>query len=116
VVDGVEVAPDVSVQDPGAVAAAGFLAGVSAGPAPAECELLDGVFLAVKKSVLRARGVRFDPAFPFHFYDLDFCRTARQQGLRLGTWPICITHQSNGGFETAQWNAGYQAYLAKWRS
>jgi GT2 family glycosyltransferase len=84
------------------------------GKAPAECELLDGVFLAVRKSSLLAAGVLFDPRFPFHFYDMDFCRAARQKGLRLGTWPICITHQSIGDFGPAPWVAGYQAYLAKW--
>lgn len=50
------------------------------GPAPAPCELLDGVFLAARKSKLREAGVRFDERFKFHFYDLDFCRTARNAG------------------------------------
>jgi GT2 family glycosyltransferase len=84
------------------------------GQVPAECELLDGVFLAVRKSVLLAAGVLFDPQFRFHFYDMDFCRTARKKGLRLGTWPICITHQSIGNFESTPWFDGYQTYLAKW--
>jgi hypothetical protein len=84
------------------------------GVTPAECELLDGVLLAARKSVLAERGVRFDPRFDFHFYDLDFCRTARGRGLRLGTWPICLTHQSNGGYGTESWKRGYQRYLEKW--
>lgn len=84
------------------------------GDTPAECELLDGVLLAARKSTLVARGVQFDPAFDFHFYDMDFCRAARKHGLRLGTWPICITHQSGGAFGTPQWTAKYQAYLTKW--
>lgn len=84
------------------------------GPPSEECELLDGVFLAARKSVLRREQVRFDPRFDFHFHDLDFCRTARKQGLRLGTWPICMTHQSGGAAGTPQWTAKYQAYLHKW--
>ena len=84
------------------------------GPAPAECELLDGVFLACRKSVVAAKGVAFDPRFDFHFYDLDFCRTARAKGLRLGTWPICITHQSEGAFNNAPWKQRYRDYLEKW--
>jgi len=84
------------------------------GDVPASCELLDGVFLAARKDVLATHGVLFDPQFPFHFYDLDFCRTARQCGLRLGTWPICLTHQSPGAFGTPQWDAAYRAYLEKW--
>jgi len=87
----------------------------SYGPVPAECELLDGVFLAARLRTLLERSVRFDPLFDFHFYDLDFCRSARLAGLRLGTWPICMTHQSNGlAFESAPWINAYGKYLKKW--
>ncbi len=86
------------------------------GTVPADCEFLDGVFLAARKDVLVSKGVRFDTRFDFHFYDMDFCRTARQAGLRLGTWPICLTHQSGGAFGTKQWQEKYQTYLAKWGS
>jgi GT2 family glycosyltransferase len=84
------------------------------GPAPADCELLDGVFLAARKSTLSRHGIRFDTRFDFHFYDVDFCRQARSKGLRLSTWPICMTHQSGGAFSTASWKDGYDRYLAKW--
>lgn len=84
------------------------------GPVPLECELLDGVFLATKKSTLINNDVRFDPRFDFHFYDLDFCRSARQRGLRLGTWPICLTHQSGGAFGTPAWLDKLRDYLDKW--
>ena len=68
------------------------------GQTPAECELLDGVFLAARRSRLMKSNVQFDPRFDFHFYDMDFCRTARKNGLRMGTWPICLTHQSTAAF------------------
>ena len=84
------------------------------GTVPAECELLDGLFLAVRKSALREREVLFDPRFDFHFYDLDFCRTARSRGLRLGTWPICLTHQSTGGFNSPAWQESLRLYREKW--
>jgi hypothetical protein len=83
------------------------------GGVPAACELLDGVFLAAKKKTLIDNYVRFDPLFDFHFYDMDFCRTSRQKGLRLGTWPICVTHQSTGVFD-AEWKRNYQIYMKKW--
>ena len=86
------------------------------GDVPAECELLDGVFLAVRKSGLVAAKVQFDPQFDFHFYDMDFCRSARESGLRLGTWPICMTHQSIGAFKSPQWREKYQLYRQKWIS
>jgi Glycosyltransferase like family len=84
------------------------------GEVPAACELLDGVFLAAKKKTLIDKNVRFDPLFDFHFYDMDFCRTARQRGLRLGTWPICITHQSEGDYLNPAWRRNYQIYMNKW--
>jgi GT2 family glycosyltransferase len=84
------------------------------GPVPAECELLDGVLLAAKLRTLLDRSVRFDPIFDFHFYDLDFCRSARRAGLRLGTWPICLTHQSGGSFESPAWLAADANYVRKW--
>lgn len=86
------------------------------GPVPAECELVDGLFIAARKEALRARQVRFDPQFDFHFYDLDFCRTVRAQGLRLGTWPIALTHQSTGALGSEPWRAKYEEYLEKWGS
>jgi GT2 family glycosyltransferase len=90
-----------------------FMVG-SYGPAPAPCELLDGLFLAARKSTLREAGVRFDERFKFHFYDLDFCRTARNAGLRLGTWPIAVTHESGGQFGTPAWWEARTQYFEKW--
>lgn len=85
------------------------------GDAPAECELLDGVLIAAKKSRLRDTGVRFDPRFDFHFYDMDFCRSAKEKDLVLGTWPICITHQS-GGAVGPLWSEKRRLYLEKWKT
>jgi GT2 family glycosyltransferase len=84
------------------------------GPSTVACELLDGVFLAASTAVLRQHAVRFDPRFAFHYYDMDFCRSARAAGLRLGTWPICITHQSGGAFGMPPWREVQDAYFAKW--
>ena len=58
-------------------------------------------------------GLRFDSRFDFHFYDVHFCRTARSLGLRLGTWPIALTHQSGGSFGD-DWRCSHAEYLAKW--
>ncbi len=102
----------------GSVAHGGYPFGTVAvfGGVPAECELLDGVFLAARKAALIDKQVLFDPRFDFHFYDMDFCRSARAKGLRLGTWPICLTHQSGGAFATPAWTKKYHAYLQKWGS
>jgi GT2 family glycosyltransferase len=84
------------------------------GDCPQACELLDGVFLAARRSVLRENGVAFDTRFSFHFYDLDFCRTARQKGLLIGTWPIAITHRSGGSFGSVEWTQALAVYKDKW--
>jgi len=86
------------------------------GPVPAECELLDGVLLAARKSMFAEQKILFDPRFDFHFYDMDLCRAARAKGLRLGTWPVSITHQSSGAFNSPSWREAYEKYRNKWRS
>lgn len=86
----------------------------SYGDISGECQLMDGVFLAAHKQTLQKSGVRFDQQFEFHFYDLDFCRTATQAGLKLGVWPVRMTHQSGGAFGSARWRETYLSYRQKW--
>lgn len=81
---------------------------------PAACDLLDGLFLAAHVGMLASHTVRFDPQFDFHLYDLDFCRTAKRQGLELGTWPILVTHASGGNFDTEPFRQSARRYLDKW--
>jgi GT2 family glycosyltransferase len=78
------------------------------------CKLLDGAFLAVKAASLLDREVRFDDRFGFHFYDLDFCRSAEERGLTAGTWPIAITHASGGSFLSREWKKALEQYRLKW--
>jgi GT2 family glycosyltransferase len=84
------------------------------GPPGVECKLLDGVFLAARCSTLLDSGVRFDERFMFDFYDMDFCRSAEAAGLRMGTWPIAVTHASVGNFGTPAWHESLKTYRAKW--
>jgi hypothetical protein len=86
------------------------------GPTPMPCMLLDGLFLAVRTQVVKEAGLRFDERFRFHCYDLDFCRSALQRRLRIGTWPIAVTHDSGGAFGSASFKEGARAYLDKWRA
>ena len=84
------------------------------GPSPAPASLLDGVFLAGRACLLRDAGLRFDPSFPFHYYDLDLCRSAEQTGLRLGVWPLNLIHASGGAAFTPSWKACLLLYRQKW--
>lgn len=84
------------------------------GPTPMDCDLLDGVFLALDVDAVRTARVGFDERFSFHLYDIDFCRSARIRQLLLSTWPILITHGSGGAFGTPDWCEAARAYRRKW--
>jgi len=85
------------------------------GPSMQEVKLLDGLMLACKSRFLHEKGIRFDERFDFHFYDLDFCRQAEAKGMRMGTWPISVVHESSGNLKSDAWKAGYRKYLDKWQ-
>ncbi|MFM7646759.1 MAG: DUF4915 domain-containing protein, partial [Cyanobium sp.] len=84
------------------------------GPSPAPAMLLDGVFLAARAGALQAAGVRFGPAFPFHFSDLDLCRSAPAARLRPGVWPLPLIHASPGAAGSPDWQLGLERYRRKW--
>lgn len=84
------------------------------GPTGVPVKLLDGLLLAAHSTTLQRSGLRFDERFAFHFYDLDFCRSAEQLGLTMGTWPVSVVHASGGNFRSAAWQDGYARYLEKW--
>lgn len=94
--------------EPGRVAPSLF------GATPAPCELMDGVLLATKRKTLMQSRVMFDPVFRFDFYDMDFCRSARQAGLSLSTWPLELIHLSSGMFGGQTWQAMEKVYFSKW--
>lgn len=84
------------------------------GVSPSPCRLLDGVFLGASVASLRRSCAHFDEQFSFHFYDMDFCREAHERGLRIGTWPISVTHQSAGNFRNDAWREACERYRRKW--
>lgn len=84
------------------------------GPPGRPCHLIDGCFIAAKAGPLKKHGIRFDPQFAFHFYDVDFCRQCLTNGLRIGTWPIVTSHASGGAFGSAGWRATLVEYRKKW--
>ena len=79
-----------------------------------EVKLLDGVFIACKSETLIQKNIRFDERFKFHFYDLDICRQAEVNQLRMGTWSISIVHESGGNFNSPQWKDAKKSYFEKW--
>ena len=83
------------------------------GPPNKECKLLDGVFIAANSEKLNLYGLRFDPQFKFHFYDIDFCRSAEHLAIKMGTCDISLIHQSYGQINQ-EWITSYKLYLQKW--
>ena len=68
----------------------------SFGPWPKRCLVIDGLFMAVNlKNVLQA-GWKFNESFKFHHYDLSSCLDANKLKLKIGTYPIHVTHASPG--------------------
>lgn len=84
------------------------------GPVPMPVQSLDGLFLAAQADTLLRSGLRFDPRFAFHYYDLDFCRSARCAGLNLGTWPLPLLHAHGRDASGLAWSAMQRTYLRKW--
>lgn len=81
-----------------------------------EVKLLDGLMLIADSSTLLQHDIKFDEQFDFHFYDLDFCRQIEKKGLKMGTWPISVIHESGGNFGSKDWSLGYQKYIKKWKN
>jgi len=79
-----------------------------------EVKLLDGVLMAVRSETLIDHGLRFDPRFRFHFYDMDFCRQAELRQLRMGTCAMSLVHASAGRLGNDDWSCAYRDYLAKY--
>jgi GT2 family glycosyltransferase len=88
----------------------------SFGVYPHRAVLIDGVFMAIKRSVFEK--VKFDESNPagFHFYDLSYSLEAHKQGFKVGVGDIMITHASPGLREfTDEFNAGQEYFLNKWK-
>jgi Glycosyltransferase like family len=81
-----------------------------------EVKLLDGLMLACHSQTLLEKNIWFDEQFDFHFYDLDLCRQAENNNLKMGTWDISVIHESGGDFYSEGWQLSYAKYLSKWRS
>lgn len=80
------------------------------GPTRAAARVLDGVFIAARAGTLQTHKVQFAPELAFHLYDLEFCLRAHRAGLRLGVWPIAMTHFSAGQYGSDSWKQAYKTF------
>ena len=67
--------------------------------------ILDGLFLGVNVSRLLDSNTRFDENFDFHHYDISFCLTANNNKLKMGVYPISVTHFGLGdSMNSPEWH------------
>lgn len=62
------------------------------GPTDSRALILDGLFIAVKTDKLLDTKTFFDENFDFHHYDISFCIKANANKLKMGVYPIKVTH------------------------
>lgn len=87
----------------------------SFGPAPRRCLLIDGLFIAINTEKVLETGVKFDPQYDFHFYDLDFALSANAAKLKIGTAPIWVIHAGLGdSYKSEEWKTKETSFLEKW--
>ena len=87
------------------------------GPTPLACKVLEPSFIAVRAKDLYDAEVDFDPNMGQSFLALDFCRSASQAGLSIGTWPIQISDTSallSPLARVENWSDYFLKYREKW--
>ena len=86
----------------------------SYGHSPSRTLTVDGCFICFSRSAIE-RGLSFDEMFKFHFYDMDVCFSAYVNGIKVGTAPILLTHESLGlSVAQPQFIESQKAFLKKW--
>ena len=74
------------------------------GPTRSRALIIDGLFISCKVSDLLDKGLEFDEAFGFHFYDIAFCLRANEKRVSCGVLPIRVIHYGLGdSMLTSQW-------------
>ena len=68
----------------------------SFGPWPERCLVVDGLFIAVDLERALEMQWKFNTNYQFHHYDLSSCLDANSKKLKIGTYPIYVTHSSPG--------------------
>jgi hypothetical protein len=74
------------------------------GPTDSRALIIDGLFIAVSVKKLLETNTRFDENFDFHHYDITFCLNANKNKLKIGVYPIKVTHFGLGdSMNTEEW-------------
>lgn len=78
----------------------------------AEVVAVDGLFMAVRKSLFETISFDAETFDTFHFYDLDFCVQAARNHRLIVTCDIAVLHQSKGVF-SEEWEKYGRKFLEK---
>ncbi|MFP4241855.1 MAG: glycosyltransferase [Chitinispirillaceae bacterium] len=81
----------------------------------AEVVALNGVFFAVRRTLLSQFGFDQQTFDSFFFHDLDFCMQARRQWRMIVTGDVVVKHRSTGTYDKG-WQFYGQRFLQKWNS
>jgi hypothetical protein len=74
------------------------------GPTDSRTLIIDGLFIAVSVKKLLETNTRFDENFDFHHYDITFCLNANKNKVKIGVYPIKVTHFGLGdSMNTQEW-------------
>ena len=78
--------------------------------------ILDGLFLSIELDTIKKYDLSFDENISnFHFYDIDFCLSAHNKKVTMGTIPIWVTHNSIGDWtKSNDWKVGAEKFMQKW--
>lgn len=95
----------------------GHFSATNFGETPSRVLLLDGVLMAVNTQKVLESGLTFDESNPagFHFYDMNFSMDANVKKLKMGVYPIMLTHLSPG-LQNAneEFHKGQDYFIEKW--
>jgi len=82
------------------------------GVTPKQVVVIDGLFMGFNSKKFRKLGIKLDPQFKFHHYDLDTSITCYSAGMRLGVVPLFVIHESIGELDEG-WKESASLFFKK---
>jgi SAM-dependent methyltransferase len=84
------------------------------GPRRGDADAVDGLLMVLSPAALTT--VRFDETTftGFHGYDVDYCLSCREAGLRVIVEPFVLYHLSTGDMSSGSYAAAQAAFMQKW--
>jgi hypothetical protein len=85
------------------------------GPTDSRSLVIDGLFIGVNVDKCLATNTFFDESFSFHHYDISFCLNANKNKLKIGVFPLKVTHFGLGdSMMTKEWQDSSNIFKQKY--